>query len=127
VDGAVAFSFQAARAPAVDEAAGLAPGASDFGSCARVVFNPERGGAIMSNPRPHIDEGIAILHALTKPGQRRSLKEIAEAAGCAKSLIQYHEQTALKKLRERLRRKLQMGYAEFAHTQTRLTPRDSSV
>lgn len=49
-----------------------------------------------------IDLGIAIAHATTKPGQRRSLREIAAYCDCVYANIWLIEQTALHKLRKRL-------------------------
>lgn len=52
--------------------------------------------------KSQIDLGLAISHALTKEGQRRSCAEIAAFCGCSLQYIQAVEFRALKKLRRRL-------------------------
>jgi len=49
-----------------------------------------------------IDLGIAIAHATTRPGQRRTHREIAAYCGCTWANIWLIEQRALHKLRKRL-------------------------
>ena len=52
--------------------------------------------------RKRIDLGIAIAHATTMPGQRRSLAEIAAYCGCSRQNISVIEQKALRTLRRKL-------------------------
>jgi hypothetical protein len=95
-------------------------GESGFRGGAGMVFQT-KGGDFMKERHHEIDTNINILHAMLRPGQRLSFSEIAEIVGCSKSLIQFHQESALRKLREKLRRKLKMDYGEFAHTKVRVT------
>ena len=52
--------------------------------------------------RLRIDLGIAIAHATTLPGQRRTFDEIAAYCGCSRQAIQQIEIRAFNKIRSRL-------------------------
>ncbi|TXI84267.1 MAG: hypothetical protein E6Q40_09610, partial [Cupriavidus sp.] len=53
-------------------------------------------------PNQDVCLGIAGAHALTAPGQVRTIEEIAAFAGCTKQAIHAIEQKALRKIRRRL-------------------------
>ena len=56
-----------------------------------------------------IDLGLAISHALCKPGQKRTSREIAAFCGCAHQRIEQIEWAALRKLKQRITSKLTGG------------------
>lgn len=56
--------------------------------------------------REEVDLGIAIAHALTKPGQIRTSREIAAYANCLPQNIEQIEAKALRKLRVRFGKQL---------------------
>ncbi|MGO8765216.1 MAG: hypothetical protein ACLQSR_08800 [Limisphaerales bacterium] len=67
----------------------------------------------MRKPDPEIDCALAVLSTLVSPGERLSVRTIAEICGCSQTAIHLIEQGALRKLRRQLRRKLGMSYVEF--------------
>ncbi len=67
-----------------------------------------RSNQVMTPPED-IDLGLAICGALTKPGERRTLAEIARFCGCRTGTIWMIENRALHKLRK----KMAYGHAEF--------------
>jgi hypothetical protein len=68
----------------------------------------------MRNPNKDIDCALEILATMVYPGERLSIRTIAEVCGCSQTAIHLIEQAALRKLRRRLRQKLRMSYAEFS-------------
>lgn len=61
-----------------------------------------------------INEGINILHALMRPGERMSVRDIAASVGCSRGLVFHIEKTALKKVRDKLRKQKGLSYGEFS-------------
>lgn len=57
------------------------------------------GGSAVKARNADIDLGLAILSAVTQPGERRSLREIAAYCGCSRNYVWLLEQRALRKLR----------------------------
>jgi hypothetical protein len=60
-----------------------------------------------------LDTNVSILHSLMQPGQCLSTRAIADIVGCSNTLIFLIEKQALRKVRERLRRRLGASYGEF--------------
>lgn len=68
----------------------------------------------MPKPNKKLDEGINVLHAMMKPGQRLSSRSIAEIIGCSNTLVYLIEKKALKKVREKLRKEMGVNHGEFS-------------
>jgi hypothetical protein len=65
-------------------------------------------------PSRELDTNINVLHALMRPRERLPRRAIADAVGCSGTLIYLIEKKALRKVREQLRKNLQMNHGEFA-------------
>lgn len=65
-----------------------------------VRLSPEMRGKLSRGA--DIDLGLAVSALSLRPGQCRSYGELAAFCGCRRSLIQYYEQRALRKMRRRL-------------------------
>ncbi|HEY1663771.1 MAG TPA: hypothetical protein VGI03_15245 [Verrucomicrobiae bacterium] len=68
----------------------------------------------MRTPNKDIDCALEVLATMVHPGERLSVRTIADVCGCSQTAIHLIEQGALRKMRKRLRQKLQMNYAEFS-------------
>lgn len=62
----------------------------------------------------NIDLALDVTRSLMRPGDRLSTRSIAEICGCSNTLIFLIEKKALRKVREKLRRKMGISYGEFA-------------
>ena len=62
--------------------------------------------SVPSEKSKRIDLGLAVSGALLKPGQTRTLRELAAFCGCHWNAIHHIEQKALKKLRHSCRARL---------------------
>lgn len=60
-----------------------------------------------------LDAGLECLAAAAKPGQRFSHRQIAFVCGCSRSWIFLIEKRAMKKIRERLRKRMNLNYGEM--------------
>lgn len=60
-----------------------------------------------------IDLALNVMASLLKPGERVSTKKIADVCGCSPMAIWAIEQAAMKKLRHRFRRELDMEISTF--------------
>ncbi len=72
----------------------------------------------MRTPNKEIDCALEVLATVVYPGERLSIRTIADVCGCSKTAIHLIEQGALRKLRKRLRQQLHMNYAEFSNSRT---------
>jgi DNA-directed RNA polymerase sigma subunit (sigma70/sigma32) len=68
----------------------------------------------MRKPNKDIDCALQVLATMVSPGERLSVRTIADICGCSQTAIHLIEQSALRKLRKRLRQELKMSYAEFS-------------
>lgn len=66
-----------------------------------------------------VDLGLDLLAARFKPGQNFTLEEIAAWCDCSRQAIQAMENSAIKKIRTRLRIELSMTDAEFIERNVR--------
>jgi transcriptional regulator len=64
--------------------------------------------------RKEIDLGLDVILAVSRPGQRWPTRDIAYVCGCTNTNIFIIEKRALKKIRERMRRKLELSHGQLA-------------
>lgn len=60
------------------------------------------------------DCSLDVIRAVIMPGQILQQREIADICGCSRSLIHQIEKKALRKIREHLRKELEMDHGEFS-------------
>lgn len=60
-----------------------------------------------------LDAGLECLAAFAKPGQSFSHRQIAYVCGCSRGWIFLLEKQALQRIREALRKKLQLNYGQM--------------